>query len=184
MKFVVEIFLLTYFLFQKGGAGLGARPFTFIVNQFNRYFAHSSLFQHFPPHPTAMLHSLLHSQWILHFGSLVLVVTKSNCTGLATSFIMLLSYTLSAATYDRVRPSLFVSQISFLCKVLVCFTSFECFNSKFNYPGGVVQHNSLWCLHSSFLLAGHAGLHAGINTPHTCLRAAILPFQISVLMID
>ena len=56
---------------------------------------------------------------------MIMNVTKSDSSGLATSFIILLSYTLSAATYDRVRPSLFVSQITFLVKLTFSLHGFH-----------------------------------------------------------
>ena len=84
-------FLIFFSFFQKGGSGFGIGPFTFFVNKFHRY------------------------SWF--FASTVETCSHYNlwsislyyCKGLATAFILLLSYILSGATYDRVRPSLFVS---------------------------------------------------------------------------
>ena len=87
-----DVFFLIFFsFFQKGGSGFGIGPFTFFVNKFHRY------------------------SWF--FASTVETCSHYNlwsislyyCKGLATAFILLLSYILSGATYDRVRPSLFVS---------------------------------------------------------------------------
>ena len=144
-------------LFQKRGTGLGVRSITFIVNQLNRYFFDHIIFD--------FLSISFHNLWswiLITFQPWYILIINSIKPGLATSFILLLSYTLSSATYDRVRPSLFVSEISF--PTISC-SDFHIIWLLLNeiIPGGVIQHNSVCCLHGCLILAGHASLHAGIK---------------------
>jgi hypothetical protein len=92
---------------------------------------------------------------------------STSSTGLATSFIMLLSYTLSAATYDRVRPSLFeVLFNTIVCGVYIAASSLLAMQvyMQLLYYYRVIPGFSIYpALTAAYVLGYAAGILHGID---------------------
>jgi len=92
---------------------------------------------------------------------------STSSTGLATSFIMLLSYTLSAATYDRVRPSLFeVLFNTIVCAVYIAASSLLAMQvyMQLLYYYRVIPGFSIYpALTAAYVLGYAAGILHGID---------------------